>query len=1652
MADNQSNISNNINYSRVGLNTDSVEDQVEPGYVTDALNALIGSFDGKQITYQNEEGSIFCFNPPTDYKVIGVKNITQLNEVLYVLVNPTTGNSIVGYTINNECIFNILLDDRISGSDLMGFDISHPILKFEVKTTNCSTQIYFTDAFNDRRFIDLNNLPWKDILIGGIVTPLIGQIDINKMLVQPVFTIPTLTATSVEIGGNIIEGCYQFAMQYASALSDGLTGFYSVTNPVRIFLDHTISSNFNEVTNKSIAIDIKGLDTTGLYSYFNLAVIKTINGALAGVDLVGTFSIQGSNFQHTYSGLEQSHSNIKLDITDIMEKYEYYDTAGTLTQVDNKLAWADLTKEEDNSYQKIWNDVTVHWGTSSVPTGQNVGYHDGSVCANYEGYHRDEVYALEGVLLLDNGRELARGHIPGRAAISTDLVIVGGNEDTKAVDVAICPITPLPRWKVYNTGSIIGSLPGSPDPCNGIQPYQYGFMSYWESTETYPNKPEVWGILANQPIRHHKFPDCSVTHIHDQNPFTPGTDQYNNYQHTIYPIGFKIDIMSLWNAIQVSTDLTPDEKRKIVGFKIMRSDRGANRSIVAKGILYNCGQYTKDGSTYYYANYPFNDVRPDPFISSIPVNNKSGSNSESLLNNFQQSRFTFHSPDTHFYQPSGLEQSLLYLETAEYGSCKSHFVPVEKNAGEKLKTVKDLEICLAAGILSMVGVQASFATTAGVTSGITTSVTPSVNPQNFFPSFNTMMDIIDKLIPYTNYGWQYNGVGYYGNYLPIPASGNKIRFINSAGYLVSGLNGTFGDTTGPANAFNNTSRESSVYISTNDILPYTHQQGAPQDTSRTNASLAGLCGLSTPFFRNVSSYYASIKRELPGQYGEIFSYLPVDTGTYSTFFDINNNQITDLPIIYGGDIFINEFCFKIKHAFFLKDIVGLPDGTDIDYNQDVVSNTNTGNVGYPIWYYSTENNVSSINNSAINGAVTNFINTLSTPAGIILTVLTGGLLAIIQALILIVTLINQGLLISLGIKITNLDCPPNLSNDDGLYERGEAYLYAYGIVRYFVESEVNVDMRQGYNNFEGNFYPNVSSDIPDNWLQQINVPIANDNTYIYNKTYSKQNKEHFFELLRPDWEPNQTCYINFNNRAIWSDTSDLEETKNNWLIYRPNNLHDFPKSYGKLIAMDTLENKSVLIRFENRSQIYNAMATIATSQLTAALGTGDLFSGVPIDLSSSDSGDYGTQNKFILNTPQGHIFVDAKRGEVLLLRGNTIEDLSGVKYLNSKWFAKNLEFQILKSIPNVDIDNNYNSIGLHGVYDDFYHRLILTKIDYQPLVDGIQWDGENFYISNGTSSITSYTSVAGTRTCCPDGFSAYDSIYLPCRNNVPGSSIYCSDASLIDSYCYTDYIDCPSTESKNSSTIENKLIVNLDDPNYFCNKSWTISFSFLTNTWVSWHSYQPNYYIEYEKYFQAALNGDNPTIWSHNSTFSLFNNFFGTIYPYIIEHPFVYKFADEILQNVKEYCTVLKYTDYNQSVEPKETIYFNKAILYTGQQCSGLRNLIVKSNNDLSQLRKYPKYNVDSIDILVTKSDHFYNYNQFWDIVVNPDNNIWSNVCGTQFSNKNLNDSNMNYTVKSFKKYQLRAKDCKVRHILDNRNDIKIISKFILTENEKSYR
>lgn len=202
----------------------------------------------------------------------------------------------------------------------------------------------------------------------------------------------------------------------------------------------------------------------------------------------------------------------------------------------------------------------------------------------------------------------------------------------------------------------------------------------------------------------------------------------------------------------------------------------------------------------------------------------------------------------------------------------------------------------------------------------------------------------------------------------------------------------------------------------------------------------------------------------------------------------------------------------------------------------------------------------------------------------------------------------------------------------------------------------------------------------------------------------------------------------------------------------------------------------------------------------------------------------------------------------------------------------------------------------------------------------------------------------------------------------------------------------------------------------------------------------------------------NACIWKHLKNPVIYNFFYNNIEPYIIEYPFAYQYNDEILQNVKDYTKAYKYlpdTDFvSDECDKIETdnLWFNRAVLYNGQQSTGILELVPKPMNNLSAYLTYPMFNSESKTITFTKSDNFYQYNTFWSVVKNKQIPLFTRTCESLSIDKIVNQPNMDYGSRSFKKEPLRAKDLRVRHILDSTNDVHLVSQFILGISQISYK
>jgi hypothetical protein len=1609
---NQGNIRPEYNNATTGLNLDQTVNQIPKGKLTYALNAAVENFDANSVNYQNEPGNEFCLQFPEGYQLIGEHFINEKNKHVFFLANPDTGDSEIGYMDNNDCIYRTYINGKC-----LNFNVKYPIHKAVHKITNCTTEIYWTDGYNSRRYLDLENIPYKLQSGANLCNPTYtNEIDCNQLNIQPDFNIPQLEVIDVTTGGDLQAGTYQFAVQYSDSVSQGYTSYFSVTNPTPIANTQITTPNFNYQVGKSIKVKVSNLDVEGLYKYFNLAVIKTING-ISSIELIGTYFINSDEQTITYTG--QNKSDIRLTIDNIFEKYPYYEIAQDITAVRDILVWDNLTSIDRVNYQQIANQIQLQWETWRIPNTEN--YADELNATNLRGYLRDEVYAFEIVFLLKNGKQTDGFHIPGRPANVNDLTPV---PDTNFdfigdPDYTIGTIGYSPYWKIYNTASVLGTSPGYSPNADYKGPYQYGEFAYWESLEKYPCNKDVWGDLADQPIRHHKFPDVRVSPIFESALYSsPGSMVMQ--QDAVFPVGVRIDTAYVATLI-ANSNLTQEQKDNIAGFKIVRGDRGPNKSIVAKGILRNVGKYNRDETDYYFPNYPYNDLRRDPFLleknnaysanallsntldgtcrnytvksyqtgttftyvdaytgatktypeigtmtngeiatvcavgspqisagkgcvisntyklyritvgptyggtrvfsvyppidgpvvpSAVPVpvgyaswcdycqavpadilcKDKNGDNPRALnevevsvlagnslvihsvtdpiflrgvnreweveevdaigynictpqpLNAFVDEdlkyRQIFNSPETSFGQP--FLGNVLKLENAIFGAGKAHFVQVKKNAMYRLATKEAQQDALASA------------------DAIATITTPA-DALSLFAAYQAYLTIYVNSIPKRNYAYSFNSIASYDYGADIDNDlGIKQRPLDIAQYLIPGVQSVgFNEKT-----INNFQRESSVYLKTSQrtltyqrpystynlcntgsgllfySITFTYTDivtGLPTTITVSPGNCATVDSFTYPTFPigffwntitvvssstisftgpvpslpfpsdspdvsalgvvdnsrfalgdksnisatcsapgkevpiNVVSYYASIKNLAASQYGQIYSYQTIDTGFQR---DITPVTVATYETIFGGDTFISKFAFKTKLPFFFDNRVNAPDDSDIFYDE-------IGNVAYPKYWHSARSVLSDV--SAAGFYLRNFI----------------------------------------SFKAHNFDCPNTQtpeSNPGRTYYDGKMYLFAYGIPYFYCESSYNVDLRQAFNTEEGDFWPHVSTSIPDEWLQETKVTIAQDNTYYYNVTYSKQNKENVFTHIPNDWK--QICYTNYPFRAIYSNQqdTDVDNRVNNWLIYKPLSYFDFPQNYGKLVSLDGIQNKAVLARFENKSLLYNTMLTVETSNPQAAyLGNDTLFkSSPPIDFAETDLGYVGCQNKMLLKIPQGQITVDAKRGQIFLISGNQAQDLSAFGSGLNRFFTDHLAFEILRHFPNVNIDNHFNGLGLHGVYDSKYDRVIITKLDYIPRNKNVKYDPvtqefyiEKVYIQNPSSTTTSSTT-----------------------STYPGTT----------------------TTTTTPKPIITREVVYLTDETYFCNKSWTLSFNMNTMSWISFHSYIPNWYIAENNFFYSGLN------------------------------------------------------------------------------------------------------------------------------------------------------------------------------------------------------
>ena len=862
--------------------------------------------------------------------------------------------------------------------------------------------------------------------------------------------------------------------------------------------------------------------------------------------------------------------------------------------------------------------------------------------------------------------------------------------------------------------------------CNAL-PYKKGKFSYWQSTEVYPCNKELFDSseleistsdiplsirndfenyftsgssggqytlttdtdFRDKNIRHFKFPDNEVA------PFMSTADQVSGDfgESVIYPIGFVIDaeVVSAFLDIAVKNGLlTQEERRRIVNYRVYRGDRRIHKSVVAKGIMFDMYSYNdaNQNETIYFPNYPLNTLGIDVF-SNTP--HPYGSTSNKF--------FTFHSPDTDYADYGIQRPSLtreLYVDGYLFGKSATEFDTVEDYPTYSLLGSKSYDaatslawtevgfefLLQSSNWLVLAGTGGLSALAAGLLAATAIIATGTASVFKAGEYRYKWLETFRNLGRPINYAYYGTALGYYNYYKPNQLPFQKLRGLTVNTYLREGFKRINNEPDQQEYKVNALQRERAVLMHTGTYpILYspdyvTYDNATLDEATSSRFRVPDLIGRSGKIIGNTAVPYGAIMQYNPSQWGTIDGITWINTGFCGSL-----ESYSDCDVVFGGDIFITRHSLKRKIPHFRTNAFGLAPLTPFKHSD--YFNINPPLATLPSSSITTRYFL----DYQVNDSASNFTAAILYP----------------------------------GQKsYYNLDNGGNDMNEFYVKAKNKFYLYSYGIPHFLVESEIICDYRYAKREKHENFYPNIQDVIE--FTQEKNVSIKEPNTFFYNSIYSNT----------PTPQPGVTLPVNFES-ALYNDLNSLENTiiytqqdlsergvREPWRSVKVNDTFNFSDSYGKLISVVPIESSQILVRFENGFTIYGSIDPIR-DKLTPEvgnLGSGGIFLGRPVNFNVTDIGYAGTQHKMIISSEAGHLWADAKRGKFHLLapNGKNLDEVSrSQNTLNAsleKWFKENLPFKILRTFPNLNVDNSYNNIGLTGVWDDRFKRYIVTKLDY----------------------------------------------------------------------------------------------------------------------------------------------------------------------------------------------------------------------------------------------------------------------------------------------------------------------------------------------------
>lgn len=583
------------------------------------------------------------------------------------------------------------------------------------------------------------------------------------------------------------------------------------------------------------------------------------------------------------------------------------------------------------------------------------------------------------------------------------------------------------------------------------------------------------------------------------------------------------------------------------------------------------------------------------------------------------------------------------------------------------------------------------------------------------------------------------------------------------------------------------------------------------------------------------------------------------------------------------------------------------------------------------------------------------------------------------------------------------------------------YLAACGIRDFFVESDVLVDFRNR-GDFERQYHYDKYryTDLPS--LFDTNPEVLKSGNY-YNYDYSLSISDFFINqffsfgtLQSRDYDPtvSQLCFTSSPNVINYSLPETKESIIGSWRTFLPLNRVVFKNNVN---SVKSYAKTGMFITFENASPLmYNGVDQREDYiGVSATIGDGLLFSATPRNVTAADSKyEYGSsQDRLGVVSTPAGLYFISQQQGKIFSFGDSLQEISSV---NMKWwFEEFLPYRLIEDFPDFTyIDNPVAGIGCSAGYDNGNSMLYFSKKDYMLKPE---YKGKVKYVSEDIFSV------------------------------------------LIT-----------ATDER-----ENRINVKLGDKRIFEDASWTVSYDPKNKQWISFHDWHPNLYLSgRNKHYTTKLGG----VWEHNAGCNNYCNFYGVQHPFEIGVPFPTGQTVTTLRSV-EYLLECYKRDNIFCVDQYHVLDYNfdEAVVYNSEQVSGYLNLNIFPKNNVALSQEYPKINLQSVDILVSKEEQKYRFNQFWDITKDrgefpqgsnypptgplvpgtttllgnySQNSIWNTKANGYI--QELNEVNLDYNKSQMQRKKFRHYTNFVKLTKKDVQDTNMVFKILNTKNQYSQR